>query len=656
VTFCLQSKMITPGSLAESISTLDRAEDLGLFSQDVLLSYPQLTAEYTAICPVRMDLATMQQKARKGDYHQLASVESARPSRSRDLMAQQTLFDAVMADVRLMTGNCIKFNQLVPTLVESAKSLEAFAERTLRSAIFVSSSSQQPVVAAVGAPTSAAPTTTRRLTAQRGASAELSSGTGLSPPPTTVASAALSQQVAVPSREALKQRILSWNRAEETHMFLDDVIVTYPMIAEAYKAVCPNRMWLNRMAAKASSGQYWDAKKDAGLGDAWKQTLRDRVLADVALIAENCIKFNGAESAYAALARQFQEHATSSFESFLLEFEQSLSSASATAAAATRTKRARSPDSASLTPPPVTAVAAASRREPTPPPPPPPPPELVAPIVVPLPFQPTMHVPTSIRQLVVQDYLQQSTARLQLLLPPDGDGAAAAGSNPLSTSVSAVVQQFFDALQTRHAELMAHSGPYSVGVEDRSSATIPNGSCSMKTEDAAESEPPMMEVETKELLCAVASRRLEVEIPLVKDVLLSALDTFDAVCQSNLLYAAESIDADRFAASSRGTEWDCVRWRDCVSVKYFVRFLLHLPQLLSVASSDTFHRFTMPPKQSSSNGSRSTSASALRPLPDLQRMGPLDDILLRRVGQVVTVVEMFWCFLDAAHSVENPLW
>ena len=115
--------MITPAALAQAIASLDRPEDRGLFSQDVLVTYPQLAAEYSAICPVRMDLATMQAKATGGKYHPAGTDinPSRASSRVRDV-ALQTLFDAVMADVRLMTGNCIKYNQLVPTLVEAAKS------------------------------------------------------------------------------------------------------------------------------------------------------------------------------------------------------------------------------------------------------------------------------------------------------------------------------------------------------------------------------------------------------------------------------------------------------------------------------------------------------------------------------------------------------
>ena len=58
-------------------------------------------------------------------------------------------------------------------------------------------------------------------------------------------------------------RILSWDRDEEKHMLLEDVVVTYPIIAEAYKALCPNRMWLNRMAQKATSGHYHQDLKNA---------------------------------------------------------------------------------------------------------------------------------------------------------------------------------------------------------------------------------------------------------------------------------------------------------------------------------------------------------------------------------------------------------
>lgn len=104
----------------------------------------------------------------------------------------------------------------------------------------------------------------------------------------------------------VRNLILSLDRKEDGNLFATDVLTTHPLIAEEYTTVCPKRCDLGTAAKQAMTGMY--------SGDAMLHGLR----RDVQLMGDNCIRFNGADSDYAATARRFLEFATQAIDQFIV--------------------------------------------------------------------------------------------------------------------------------------------------------------------------------------------------------------------------------------------------------------------------------------------------------------------------------------------------
>lgn len=101
--------------------------------------------------------------------------------------------------------------------------------------------------------------------------------------------------------------IRSLDRDEDHHIFAEDVVKTYPYLAQSYAKVCPRRCDLATAAQKALEGAYSYDVKMAELR------------ADVALMVSNCIAFNGPTSAYAEAAARFERFAVDSIDRFVAE-------------------------------------------------------------------------------------------------------------------------------------------------------------------------------------------------------------------------------------------------------------------------------------------------------------------------------------------------
>ncbi|KAK7197375.1 Bromodomain [Novymonas esmeraldas] len=109
------------------------------------------------------------------------------------------------------------------------------------------------------------------------------------------------------SEESVAALVRSLDRAEDHHIFAVDVLKTYPYLADAYTKVCPRRCDLATAAQKALDGAY---SHDARL---------EGLRADVALMASNCVAFNGPTSDYAETAAAFERFALEQMDKFVLE-------------------------------------------------------------------------------------------------------------------------------------------------------------------------------------------------------------------------------------------------------------------------------------------------------------------------------------------------
>ncbi|KPA77689.1 hypothetical protein ABB37_07022 [Leptomonas pyrrhocoris] len=101
--------------------------------------------------------------------------------------------------------------------------------------------------------------------------------------------------------------IRALDRDEDHHIFAEDVVKTYPYLAESYTKVCPRRCDLATAAQKALEGAY---SYDVKLTD---------LRADIALMVSNCVAYNGPTSAYAETAAKFERFALDQIDLFIVE-------------------------------------------------------------------------------------------------------------------------------------------------------------------------------------------------------------------------------------------------------------------------------------------------------------------------------------------------
>jgi uncharacterized protein YdiU (UPF0061 family) len=105
---------------------------------------------------------------------------------------------------------------------------------------------------------------------------------------------------------------------DEGHIFRDDVVRAYPQFKDSYEKLCPQRTDLTSMAAKARSHGY--AKTASGAYVALPDIAINAFIADCKLMHDNCIKFNGATSVFAAVAKLFLARAVATAKSLQAQF------------------------------------------------------------------------------------------------------------------------------------------------------------------------------------------------------------------------------------------------------------------------------------------------------------------------------------------------
>ncbi|KAI5690761.1 Bromodomain [Leishmania braziliensis] len=109
------------------------------------------------------------------------------------------------------------------------------------------------------------------------------------------------------NEEDVAALVRSLDRAEDHHIFAVDVLKTYPYLAESYTKVCPRRCDLATAAQKALEGAYSHDVRLEGLK------------ADIALMASNCVAYNGPTSEYAETAAKFERYALGQIDHFIVE-------------------------------------------------------------------------------------------------------------------------------------------------------------------------------------------------------------------------------------------------------------------------------------------------------------------------------------------------
>ncbi|KAG5485558.1 hypothetical protein LSCM1_07647 [Leishmania martiniquensis] len=108
------------------------------------------------------------------------------------------------------------------------------------------------------------------------------------------------------NEEEVAALVRSLDRAEDHHIFAVDVLQTYPYLAESYTKVCPQRCDLATATQKALEGDYsYDVRLEG-------------LRADIALMASNCVTYNGPTSAYAETATKFERYALDQIDAFVV--------------------------------------------------------------------------------------------------------------------------------------------------------------------------------------------------------------------------------------------------------------------------------------------------------------------------------------------------
>eukprot|EP00796_Vickermania_ingenoplastis_P012037 gene12037-8290_t len=116
-----------------------------------------------------------------------------------------------------------------------------------------------------------------------------------------------SSGVSAPYRNTEVEALInSLNRKEDQFIFAKPVVATHPYLAEAYTRACPERCDLSTAARHAAGGKY--------SADPMLLSLR----ADVKLMVDNCIRFNGRDSRLGLIAQRFDAFAQQAIDEFII--------------------------------------------------------------------------------------------------------------------------------------------------------------------------------------------------------------------------------------------------------------------------------------------------------------------------------------------------
>ncbi|EKF29464.1 hypothetical protein MOQ_006753 [Trypanosoma cruzi marinkellei] len=145
----MASPSATTTEMVRLVDSLNRREDQGAFAVDVAEAYPELKKSYEEVCPVKMNLAIVRERAASGYYLGISQPTTAikqepqTQSKRRELLTNEaspsSVFGSTIAeslvllrnDVELMVSNCVRFNSNVQSWVELAKSFQSFAHKKI---------------------------------------------------------------------------------------------------------------------------------------------------------------------------------------------------------------------------------------------------------------------------------------------------------------------------------------------------------------------------------------------------------------------------------------------------------------------------------------------------------------------------------------------
>ncbi|RNF26067.1 uncharacterized protein Tco025E_01696 [Trypanosoma conorhini] len=303
------------------VRSLDRPQDEGLFSKDVLLVYPHLAEEYTRVCPRRCDLATAAEKA------------------ASDAYSYDVKLTALRDDVELMVSNCLRFNGTEGVLADIANRFEAFAKAQIDAYVAKKTGGRRAssfrLSAAAGETTRGKRQREESRTASGASSPQQSQqprGGGRGHPGPASGSS-------VSSAEVVKL-VESLNRREDKGAFAVDVATAYPELRQSYAAVCPVQMNLILARERAASGYYLGLPQQAAPAEPQTQSRRRQLSAseastsavfggtvaqslvllrnDVELMVSNCLRFNANAQAWVKLAKSFHSFAHKKIDDFVL--------------------------------------------------------------------------------------------------------------------------------------------------------------------------------------------------------------------------------------------------------------------------------------------------------------------------------------------------
>nr|CCC95871.1 unnamed protein product [Trypanosoma congolense IL3000] len=310
--------LYSPEELVALVRSLDRPQENGLFSQDVLLQYPELAESYTKVCPKRCDIATATKRAANNAY------------------GYDVHLTGLKEDVQLMVSNCIRFNGPEGPYADAARSFEKFAVEKIDAFISRKSGGRRLSSLRLAAPERQ--TSGKRV--REGETREIEAASAESSLPrrhhlrsfkdTTgdikANIRAESAEDGTDRETELVRLIDSLNRREDKGAFVVDVAEAYPELKTAYELACPVKMNLNIMKERARSGYYFEQQhRRRRNGVDLALYIRGSVAEslpllrnDVELMVNNCINFNAGAPEWIRLAGSFHRFAHRKIDDFIL--------------------------------------------------------------------------------------------------------------------------------------------------------------------------------------------------------------------------------------------------------------------------------------------------------------------------------------------------
>ncbi|RHW68321.1 Bromodomain [Trypanosoma brucei equiperdum] len=299
------------------VRSLDRPQENGLFSQDVLLQYPELAESYTKVCPNRCDLATAADRAAKGAY------------------GYDVQLTTLKEDIRLMVNNCILFNGAEGAYADAARTFEKFAMGKIDAYISQKVGGRRLSsfrVASVSVPEKHSTGKRGRDGESRERGPEAVDNDSSRRQPGRGNGIATSEDDSNRRSAELIKLIDSLNRREDDDAFAVDVAEAYPELKSAYEAMCPLKMNLIIMKERAQNGYYLGQqhrRRRTGddptlyMGSSIAESLTS-LRDDVELMVRNCVNFNAGVVEWERRAASFHHFAHKKIDDFVLRIDPSL--------------------------------------------------------------------------------------------------------------------------------------------------------------------------------------------------------------------------------------------------------------------------------------------------------------------------------------------